>query len=99
MLKLQIKNSVLEHYFKGENIENQLVQLVISKLKKDLQKYVFIKMNFEKKYKMTFKKFEKSLKEPCFEIEQDYFDWDMSITAIEDIMKEIDKLKCLETKY
>ena len=99
MLNLQIKNSLLENYFKEKNIENKLVQLIIIKLKRDLQKYIFMKVHFEKKYKMTFKEFEKSLKEPSYEIEQDYFDWDMSITAIEDIMKEIEKLKCLEKKY
>ena len=32
------------------------------------------------------------MEEPTFEIEQDFFDWDMAITGISDMKTEIEKL-------
>ena len=46
---------------------------------------------------MSFTEFSNSdlMKEPAFEVEQDFFDWDMAVTALEDMRQEIQLLKAL----
>jgi len=53
--------------------------------------------NFEKKYGMSFAEFSDSdlMKEPGFEVEQDFFDWDMAVTGLEDMHQEIQLLEAL----
>ena len=47
--------------------------------------------NFEKKYGMKFKDFEKKIKNKAidYETEKDYLDWDMAVTVLEDVKDEL----------
>ena len=46
---------------------------------------------------MSFAEFSDSdlMKEPAFEVEQDFFDWDMAVTGLEDMRQEIQLLEAL----
>jgi hypothetical protein len=35
------------------------------------------------------------MKKPAFEVEQDFFDWDMAVTGLEDMRQEIEMLEAL----
>ena len=50
---------------------------------------------FERKYNIDFETFEKNrvTKEMPYEIERDYFEWDMAITLIEDLKEELSQLE------
>ncbi|MBI5194900.1 MAG: hypothetical protein HZA10_01100 [Nitrospirae bacterium] len=54
-------------------------------------KYLFMMKNLEKKYAMKFKDFEKKIKNKAIDYatEKDYLDWDMAVTALEDIKDEL----------
>jgi hypothetical protein len=45
----------------------------------------------------TFETFRQTVlrSEPSFEVEQDYFDWELAVTGIADIEEEIDRLRSL----
>lgn len=47
--------------------------------------------NFKNKYNLKFKDFEKKHKNKKmnYETEKDYFDWDMAVTALDDIKDDI----------
>lgn len=51
--------------------------------------------NFEKKYHMKLKNFKKVLKDQKmdYELEKDYFDWDMAVTVLEDIEEEMKEME------
>jgi hypothetical protein len=57
--------------------------------------YMIIKQQFENKYGSSFKHFEKKAKAHTMdeETEKDYFEWDMSVTVLEDIAEEIKGLQ------
>ncbi len=50
---------------------------------------------FEKRYGITFNEFERRMKKskPAFAEEQDYYDWDMATTALEDMEQELKKVR------
>ncbi|MFC1596142.1 hypothetical protein ACFL4D_02525, partial [Candidatus Margulisiibacteriota bacterium] len=70
-------------------------ELAKRELSRKQNKYLFMINNFEKKYNMTFKQFEKHYKNNAtkYEIEKDYFDWDMAITALEDLEEEFKSIQ------
>jgi hypothetical protein len=77
------------------DINTAVAKLLLMKNQRELTKYELICKNFEKKYKTDFVNFKSKINrdEIDYHTEQDFFDWDMAITAIEDIKKEIEYLK------
>ena len=71
-----------------------LAKVLLAHARRNLAKYGLMIKNFEKKYGMSFAEFSDSdlMKEPAFEIEQDFFDWDMAVTGLEDMRQEIQLL-------
>ncbi len=71
---------------KKRDIVDAIKELINRELKRKKNKYIFMVKNFEKKYNMKFESFEKVYKdrEMNYEIEKDYFDWDMAVTVLED---------------
>ena len=67
----------------------------MSRSRSELFKYTLINRNFEHQYKMDFHTFRISeqMKEPSFEVEQDYFDWELAATKIEEIEEELRRLE------
>lgn len=73
------------------NVVDGIKDLVKQELIRKKTKYLFMVRNFEKKYGMKFKEFEQKNKNKKmdYETEKDYFDWDMALTALEDIKEKI----------
>ncbi|QGP91005.1 hypothetical protein MGLY_03290 [Neomoorella glycerini] len=72
----------------NESLRKLLRQKVIS----DIRKYELISNNFQKKYSVDFSTFRQSLCEPDFETEQDYFDWELAETRLEELREELKRL-------
>ncbi len=80
---------------KKSNIEDAVKELIYREFLRKKNKHNFAKRMFEKKYEMTFDKFEETCKGKKleYEIEKDYFDWDMAVTALDDICSKIENMK------
>lgn len=72
-----------------------ILRLLEKEAIKRITKYQFMIHGLERKYGMTFEKFETRMKEskPDYPEEQDYYDWDMAITAKEDMEEELAKVR------
>ena len=81
--------------FPDLSIEEALKKLLLERAQKNLIRYQVSARQFQDKYMLNFDEFrEKVIKsEPLPEEEQDYFDWELAITGIEDMKKEINQLK------
>lgn len=86
----KIKDDILSITRKDDVVDG-IKDLVRQELIRKKAKYLFMVKNFEKKYGMKFRYFEKKIKNKKmdYEIEKDYFDWDMAVTALDDIKDEI----------
>jgi hypothetical protein len=78
-----------------QGIDEGIKDLLIDKARREILKYDLVIKDFEQKYGMSFNEFKDSelMRKPRFEVEQDYFDWEMAITVIEDTREELDKLR------
>jgi len=74
-----------------------LAQLLLERAQKNLIKYQCMARQFEAKYHQGFDDFRQKMlsSQPAFQIEQDYFDWELAITGIGDMEKEIERLRNL----
>jgi len=79
---------------KKESTIDAIKELVRRELIRKKNKYLFIIKYFGNKYKMTFDEFEEQCKiKMNNEIEKDYLDWDMAVTALEDIEEELKEIE------
>ncbi|GAG26874.1 unnamed protein product [marine sediment metagenome] len=60
-------------------------------------KYQTMARQFEARYDQDFETFREMIlhSQPSFEMEQDYFDWELAVTGMADMKEEIDRLKGL----
>lgn len=74
-----------------------LAELLLERAQKNLIKYQAISRQFTEKYQQDFESFRKMVldTEVSFEIEQDYFDWELAITGATDMQVEIKRLSSL----
>ncbi|MBI5050934.1 MAG: hypothetical protein HZC11_08735 [Nitrospirae bacterium] len=86
----KIKDEIISITEKS-NVVDGIKDLVKQELIRKKTKYLFMVRNFEKKYGTKFKEFEQKIKNKKmdYETEKDYFEWDMALTALEDIKEEI----------
>ena len=79
------------------DIEDKIERLVINELIRRLNRYKLITKHFERKYGMTFDEFKKRkvVKERgySFEVESDFWDWEMALDGIETIQEMLADLK------
>lgn len=78
-----------------------LGQLLMERAQRSLIKYQSLRQQFEVRYGVNFETFRDQIlsTDPSFEEEQDYFDWEMAVTGIEDMTAEIEQLhSVLEAK-
>jgi hypothetical protein len=73
------------------NVVDGIKDLLKQELMRKKTKYLFMIKIFENKYRIKFKEFEQKIKNKKmdYETEKDYFEWDMAVTALEDIKEEI----------
>jgi hypothetical protein len=81
----------------ANDVDESLRRLLMRKARNDLLKYEVISRGFQKKYKMDFESFRKSdlMKEPPSEVEQDYFDWELAITRMDEVKSQLDRLAAM----
>lgn len=63
-------------------------------MRMESRKYDLIKRRFERKYQMDFFSFKNSdlMKTPSWETEEDYFNWELAVTKLEELREEIERL-------
>ena len=105
MAQVQIDTELLNIIGKIEpehSLDRSIFKLLEKEVVRKITKYRFIIHGFEKKYRTTFDKFEMRIRQskPAFSEEQDYYDWDMAVTALEDMEQELQKVRIhFEKKY
>ncbi len=89
-----LKNILMKHSHK-DTIEESLNEILRNEILRKIKKHTLMIKHFERKYDMDFETFEKNrvTKEIPYEIEKDYFEWDMNITLIEDLREELNQLE------
>ena len=68
--------------------------LLLEQAQNNLIKYETIVRRFEAKYGQNFEAFRRNVlsSAPSFEVEQDYFDWELAVTGLADMEEEIKHL-------
>ena len=85
----------IQRLFPELDADEVLVKLLLERARKNLIKYRTMARDFETKYSADFETFRHRTlgSEPAFEAEQDYFDWEMAVTGIDDMQEEIARLE------
>jgi hypothetical protein len=85
-----IRNELIKLTNKNDTID-AIKELIKGELLRKRNKYMLLDQKFKEQYKMNFENFENgySAENMKYEIEKDYFDWDMAITILEDIDNEL----------
>jgi hypothetical protein len=83
--------------FPNRKPEQAMAELLLEKAQKNLIKYQSMARQFREKYAVSFDVFRKKMLAAKLDSksEQDYFDWELAVTAIADMQAEIKKLKSL----
>ena len=71
--------------------------MLLAQARKNLIHYRATVHRFEQKYQQEFALFRQQILagEPAWEAEQDYFNWEMAMTGITDMKREIERLQTL----
>jgi len=77
-----------------------ILNLLLEKARRNYVKYRLIDKRLSRKYHMSFERFKHSaaMCEPAFEVEQDFFDWDMAITGMADMEEQVQKLEKIKLR-
>lgn len=83
--------------FPGLTLDQVLAQLLLERAQRNLIKYQTMERKFKAKYQQDFVTFRQVVleSEPTFDVEQDYFDWELAVTAIDNMTQEIQQLRAL----
>jgi hypothetical protein len=86
-----------QRLFPNLSLDQVMAELLLERAQKNLIKYQVLARQFETKYGRSFDAFRQVIlsTEPPFEMEQDYFDWELAVTGIGDMQREIQRLKGL----
>ena len=84
-----------QRLFPDLGLDQVLAQLLLERAQKNLIKYRTVMRSFESKYGVDFVAFRERVlaEQPSFEAEQDYFDWELAVTAVMDMEDEIKRLR------
>ena len=94
---MSIVQASARRLFPNLNLEQVLAELLLERARKNLIKYRTMVRQFESRYDQGFTAFRQEIlnSEPAFEVEQDYFDWEMAVTGVTDMEEEIRRLQVL----
>jgi len=83
--------------FPDKSLDRILAELLLERAQKNLIKYQTMARQFREKYDKEFAIFRQEVLKsvPGFELEQDYFDWELAETGIKDMEEEIQRLRKL----
>ncbi len=87
----------VQRLFPNLSLDQALAELLLERAQKNLIKYQAATHQFEAKYGRSFDAFRQMVlsSDPAFDVEQDYFDWELAVTGINDMQREIQRLKAL----
>ncbi|MEA3346349.1 MAG: hypothetical protein U9Q78_08960 [Chloroflexota bacterium] len=87
-----------ERLMPSRSFEESLTKLLLAQARRNLLKYQMMDRRFQKKYQKTFEQFRAEQLDSSmpFEVEQDYFDWELAITGIGEMEEEIERLEALQ---
>ncbi|MEA3340702.1 MAG: hypothetical protein U9R15_12100 [Chloroflexota bacterium] len=76
--------------FPDLSLDQVLARLLLERAQKNLIKHRTMARQFKAKYSQDFETFRHKVlhSEPTFQVEQDYFDWEMAVTGVTD-MEEV----------
>jgi hypothetical protein len=99
-MTLNTLESSAKRLFPNRKPEQAIAELLLEKAQKNLIKYQSMARQFQEKYQETFDSFRKKMLVAKLNssAEQDYFDWELAVTGIEDMQDEIKKLNPLSKK-
>lgn len=85
----------LEYHFPGKNLNEIVAGLLLEHRERELIQFRRMAEQFEEKYAASFDAFHARIldSEPDEAIEQDYFDWEMAVTAADDLIIEVEQLR------
>jgi len=86
-----------QRLFPDLSLDQVLAELLLERAQKNLIKYKTMVRQFEAKYSQNLEAFRHDVmrSEPSFEVEQDYFDWELAVTGLADMEEEIRHLRSL----
>ena len=86
-----------QRLFPSMGFDQALAQLLLERAQKNLIKYRTMVRDFETKYATDFPTFRRQVLtgQVAFEVEQDYYDWELAVTAVMDMEDEIKRLRTL----
>lgn len=89
-----------QRLFPNASLDQVLAELLLERAQKNLIKYQTMARQFQTKYGQDFETFRQNAlrSQPSFEIEQDYFDWELATSGISDMEKEIERLRGLSQR-
>ena len=81
--------------FPNLTLDQVLANLLLERAQRNLIKYRVMARQFEVKYGQPFEAFRQHVltSEAAFQVEQDYFDWELAMTGIGDMDAEIQRLR------
>ena len=84
--------------FPDLSLDQALAELLLRHAQKNLIKYRTMTRQFQVKYAQDFETWRQTVldSEPPFQVEQDYFDWELAITGIADMEQEIKQLLTIQ---
>jgi hypothetical protein len=91
----QLLEGSARRLFPDKSLDQALAELLLERAQKNLIKYQAMSHHFGEKYGQTFDAFRQRVlaSHPAFEVEQDYFEWELAVTGQADMQKEIARLK------
>jgi len=79
----------------SRSVEESLTKLLLVQARRNSLKYQMMDRRFRKKYQKAFEPFraERVGSPMPFEVEQNYFDWELAITGMDEMREEIERLE------
>ena len=90
-----VLESSAQRLFPNASISQVLAELLLERAQKSLIKHQTAARLFEARYGQTFDTFRTTIikSQPDSRTEQDYYDWELAVTGIEDMTEEIVQLQ------
>ena len=84
-----------QRLFPNLDLNQILAQLLLERAQKNLIRYRTMVREFEARYGQDFQSFRAQILagQPSFQVEQDYFDWELAVTGVMDMEDEIKRLR------
>ncbi len=97
MIENTTLRSSVDRLMPDRTLEEALATLLLDEARRNLVKYRAIDRRFQRKYQTTFAEFRQRVigADTSFEEEQDYFDWELAVTGIEEMEEEIRNLEAI----